>query len=168
MRRGRHPARPAPRARRGSLYIEILVAVFLFFLMLLPLIAGFGTGVQQTRLIKSHSSARYLAEWALAQARSEVAEGGFEERASDGLNSCAQIAAAHTDVDLSAEAAALFPTVAAQLGGLVFTRSVSCAALAGGDRDTRIYKISVRVAWNDPKQRRTKELRLSTIEGEEI
>lgn len=146
--------------RSGSVYVEILVAVGIFALMLIPLLAGFQTGVRQTRILKSHASARYLAEWALSQARALVHAGLFEDQDCGG--------SLFADLDLSADARAAFPLAAAQLGELQLTRQVECRPITGGSARTRLYSVQVTVRWKDPQQPQTKELTVRAMEGEEI
>ena len=169
--------------RRAAVYIEILFAVFLFALMIVPLLASFQTGAKQTRLIKSHSSARYLADWAISQVRAEIDAGTYDSQVDDTTSgpTCAQIAsssfgdtAAGTGnfEDLTADAGALFPGLTSQLGELSIRRSLRCnpvlATQGPGEDGTRIFDVEVSVLWKDPGQPRQKRLTLYSVEGEEI
>lgn len=169
--------------RSAAIYIEILFAVFLFALMIVPLLASFQTGAKQTRLIKSHSSARYLADWAISQARAEIDAGSYDALIDEGSPgpSCAQIAASNygdtaagtgSFVDLTNEAKEYYPGLTSQLGELIIRRSLRCnpvlATEGPGEDSTRIFDVEVSVLWKDPGQPRQKRLTLYSVEGEEI
>lgn len=169
--------------RRAAVYIEILFAVFLFALMIVPLLASFQTGAKQTRLIKSHSSARYLADWAISTVRAEIDAGTYDAQIDDSTAgpTCGQIASANfgdtatgsgNPADLTADAQGFFPGLTSQLGELVIRRSIRCnpvlATMGPGENSTRIFDVEVSVLWKDPGQPRQKRLTLYTVEGEEI
>jgi len=149
-----------PGARTASVYIEILVAVSLFTVMLLPLISSFQGGVRQTRLVKSHVAARLLAEWSLSEARAAIQAGTFEDE------DCAS--PLFGDQVLTVDATTELPEVAEQLQELELRREISCLAVTGGDARTRVYSVVVRVAWRDPTNPQVKQLELRAVEGEEI
>jgi len=147
--------------RTGSIYVEILVAAGIFASIMIPLIGSFQTGVRQTKVIRSHASARYLAEWALAQARGFIQAGTFEDL------DCADPLFASSD--LGADARTLFPGTTAPLFELELRRSISCLSFGGEGVDhPRVYQVDVEVRWKDPGQPQVKEVRLRSLEGEEI
>lgn len=169
--------------RGGTVYVEILFAVLLFALIAVPLIGSFQTGAKQTRLIKSHSSARYLADWAISSVRAEIDAGNFDARIDDDEagDTCAQIAADNfgdtatgsgNPDDLTAQAQASFPELTSQLGELVIRRSIRCSPVLAtqgpGEDGTRIFDVEVSVLWKDPGQPQLKRLTLYSVEGEEI
>lgn len=147
--------------RTGSVYVEILVAVGIFSLIMIPLIGGFQTGVRQTKVIRSHASSRFLAEWALAQTRGFIQAGTFEDLA------CSDPLFAATD--LAGDARTQFPGTTAPLFDLQLTRTVSCVSFgAAGVDHPRLYQVDIEVHWKDPGQPQTKELRLRSMEGEDL
>lgn len=117
------------RGRRGSLFVEILMALVLFVVVFVPLLSSFGTGVRQTRAIKSYVVAESVAEWALGQAVAAVVGG---------------LGAAETDVDLTADALATAGASAGQLEGLRVVRTVTPEGTSGS-----LFEIRVLVTWRD-------------------
>lgn len=153
--------RSRSRSRLASVYVEILVAVAIFAAMMIPMLGGFRTGVRQTRLIRSWSSARYLSEWAQAQARAFVQAGTFEGVPCDDP--------LFAPTDLASDARTLFPGTVAPLFDLELLRTISCLDLGGqGAARPRIYQVEVIVRWHDPGQTKAKELVVRSIEGEEL
>lgn len=146
--------------RPGNVFIEILVAFAVFAAMLVPLIRSFGTGVKQTQVVKSHATARGLAEWGLSQARALVAAGFYQGLpcGPDGLVAQDQLAP---------DVRARMPEAAAQLRELSLARTVACVDLGTGSA-RRIYRIRVVCVWRDPEVPRPRQLELTALEGEEI
>jgi hypothetical protein len=147
--------------RHASIFIEILVSVVIFVVVMIPLVSGFQTGVRQTKVVRSRASARYVSEWALAQGRALIQGGALETLAcSDPLFGVS---------NLTTDAQTLFPDTTAPLFDLALTRSVVCLDFGSlGTSDPRLYQIDVQVQWRDPGQPVTKTLHIQSIEGEDI
>lgn len=159
--------RPTPRRprRTGSLFVEILVAVTIFALISIALFSSFSVGVRQTQLVKSHVSARAVAEWGLSQARAVALSGGYRD------DTCPPVATPQPPLhftDLTADARQRFRNVTDQLRDLTVRRMVFCQPIPDGADDQRAYRIEVTVDWSDPGQELGKQVRLTAYEAEEI
>lgn len=147
--------------RGGNIFLEVVVGFALFVLISVPLVTSFQSGVQQTRVIRSHAAARYLAEWALNQSRAVIAAGGLE-----GLPRPVAPATLLLTEDLSADAGARFGDVVAPLQDLAVQRVTHFLPTAGTGRG--LYEIVVTVRWREKTGGPQKELAVRGIEGEEI
>lgn len=136
-----------------------MVAVSLFAILLIPILTGFGTGVQHTQVIRSRLTARGLAEKAVAEARAFIQAGGYDG-ACGSLGSPVPL---FTGAGASEYAEAL-----AQLQDLKATITVSCLSDAKGTPDHSLFEILVEMSWKDPGIAQRRSVRIRTVEGEEI
>ena len=131
----------------GSLFIEILGALVIAILVLIPLITSFSTGIRQTQATKSHLSAQAVGTWAISFGKTLVSEGMPEAG----------------EVDLTQMAYEFVKEPAEQLAYLEVRMKMEPVGSSG-----RCFSIGVNVSWKDPKIKKRRFRTFQSITRSEV